>query len=118
MNHETILNDYLCPSRRFISWWNSSCLFIHGGSVQLMDYDKDSKNVHVKLTGSCAGCAASIFTVKLMMEKILKEKLPDAVESVTHEEGEVVNPFYVWKIKKSSVRHFKARTEESLVFPG
>jgi Fe-S cluster biogenesis protein NfuA len=81
---EDLLADEIAPS-----------LFLHGGSVQLMDYDEDSKNVHVKLTGSCAGCAASIFTVKLMMEKILKEKLPDAVESVTHEEGEVVNPFYV-----------------------
>ena len=81
---EDLLADEVAPA-----------LFMHGGSVQLMDYDKDSKNVHVKLTGSCAGCAASIFTVKLMMEKILKEKLPDAVESVTHEEGEVVNPFFV-----------------------
>ena len=81
---EDLLADEIAPS-----------LFMHGGSVQLMDYDEDSKNVHVKLTGSCAGCAASIFTVKLMMERILKEKLPDAVESVTHEEGEVVNPFYV-----------------------
>mgnify|MGYP004452905795 FL=1 len=81
---EDLLADEIAPS-----------LFLHGGSVQLMDYDEESKNVHVKLTGSCAGCAASIFTVKLMMERILKEKLPDAVESVTHEEGEVVNPFYV-----------------------
>ena len=81
---EDLLADEIAPS-----------LFLHGGSVQLMDYDEESKNVHVKLTGSCAGCAASIFTVKLMMEKILKEKLPDAVESVTHEEGEVVNPFFV-----------------------
>ena len=81
---EDLLADEIAPS-----------LFMHGGSVQLMDYDEESKNVHVKLTGSCAGCAASIFTVKLMMEKILKEKLPDAVESVTHEEGEVVNPFFV-----------------------
>jgi|TARA_R100001086_G_scaffold221499_1_gene138749 Fe-S cluster biogenesis protein NfuA len=81
---EDLLADEIAPS-----------LFMHGGSVQLMDYDEESKNVHVKLTGSCAGCAASIFTVKLMMERILKEKLPDAVESVTHEEGEVVNPFFV-----------------------
>ena len=81
---EDLLADEIAPS-----------LFLHGGSVQLMDYDEDSKNVHVKLTGSCAGCAASIFTVKLMMERILKEKLPDDVKSVTHEEGEVVNPFYI-----------------------
>ena len=69
---EDLLADEVAPA-----------LFMHGGSV------------HVKLTGSCAGCAASIFTVKLMMERILKEKLPDDVKSVTHEEGEVVNPFYV-----------------------
>ena len=81
---EDLLADEIAPS-----------LFMHGGSVQLMDYDEESKNVHVKLTGSCAGCAASIFTVKLMMERILKEKLPYDVKSVTHEEGEVVNPFYV-----------------------
>ena len=81
---EDLLADEIAPA-----------LFSHGGSVQLMNYDEDSKNVHVKLTGSCAGCAASVFTVKLMMERILKERLPDAVESVTHEEGEVVNPFYV-----------------------
>ena len=79
---EDVLADEIAPS-----------LFLHGGSVQLMDYDEASKNVHVKLTGSCAGCAASIFTVKLMMEKILKEKFPDTVESVTHEEGEIINPY-------------------------
>ena len=81
---EDLLSDEVAPA-----------LFMHGGSVQLMNYDEDSKNVHVKLTGSCAGCAASVFTVKLMMERILKERLPDAVKSVTHEAGEVVNPFYV-----------------------
>ena len=80
---ENILADEIAPS-----------LFLHGGSVELIDYDQNSKNVHVKLTGSCAGCSASIFTVKLMMEKILTTKLPNDVKSVTHEEGEITNPFY------------------------
>ena len=55
---------------------------------------QQKKNVHVKLTGSCAGCAASSFTLKLGVEETLKEYLPNDVESVSHEEGEVINPYY------------------------
>ena len=56
--------------------------------------DEEKKNVHVKLTGACAGCAASSFTLKLGVEETLKEYLPNDVESVSHEEGEVINPYY------------------------
>ena len=60
---------------------------------------KKKKNVHVKLTGSCAGCAASSFTLKLGVEEILKEHLPNDVESVSHEEGEVINPLLLKKTR-------------------
>ena len=66
----------------------------HGGLIQLLSYDEEKKNVHVKLTGSCAGCAASSFTLKLGVEQTLKEYLPDDVESVSHEDGDIINPYY------------------------
>ena len=66
----------------------------HGGVIQLLSYDEEKKNVHVKLTGACAGCAASSFTLKLGVEETLKEYLPNDVKSVSHEEGEVINPYY------------------------
>jgi len=80
---ENILADVIAPS-----------IAQHGGLIQLLSYDKEKKNVHVELTGSCAGCAASSFTLKLGVEQTLKEYLPDDVESVSHEEGEVINPYY------------------------
>ena len=73
---------------------DSPAIAQHGGVIQLLSYDEEKKNVHVKLTGACAGCAASSFTLKLGVEETLKEYLPNDVESVSHEEGEVINPYY------------------------
>ena len=80
---ENILADVIAPT-----------IAQHGGLIQLLSYDEEKKNVHVKLTGSCAGCAASSFTLKLGVEETLKEYLPNDVESVSHEEGEATNPYY------------------------
>ena len=67
---------------------------MHGGHIQLLSYDEYTKNVHVKLSGSCAGCAASIFTLKLGVEDMLIKEFPDDVHSVSHEEGEITTPYY------------------------
>lgn len=80
---ENILADVIAPS-----------IAQHGGLIQLLSYDEEKKNVHVKLTGSCAGCAASSFTLKLGVEQTLKEYLPNDVQSVSHEDGDVINPYY------------------------
>ena len=80
---ENILADVIAPS-----------IAQHGGLIQLLSYDEEKKNVHVKLTGSCAGCAASSFTLKLGVEQTLKEYLPDDVESVSNEDGDIINTYY------------------------
>lgn len=54
-----------------------------GGDVQLVDVD-DNGIVKVKLQGACAGCPMSQMTLKMGIEKILKQNVPevDRVESV------------------------------------
>ena len=54
-----------------------------GGDVQLMDVGEDGV-VKVKLTGACGGCPMSQMTLKMGIEKILKQNVPeiDRVESV------------------------------------
>ncbi len=80
---EDVLADQVAPS-----------IAQHGGVIQLLSYDEENKNVHVKLSGSCAGCAASVFTLKMGVEQTLTELFPDDVKTVSHEEGEVVHPWY------------------------
>ena len=67
---------------------------MHGGSIELLNYDGEIGNVHVKLSGSCAGCSASIFTLKIGVENTLMNFFPGDVTSVSHEEGEIVHPYY------------------------
>jgi len=67
---------------------------MHGGKIELLSYDKEDKHVHVKLSGSCAGCAASIFTLKMGVEQTLQHFFPEDIKSISHEEAEITNPYY------------------------
>jgi len=55
-----------------------------GGSVELVDIDEASGVVKVKLTGACGSCPMSQMTLKMGIEKKLKEEVPEvkSVESV------------------------------------
>jgi Fe-S cluster biogenesis protein NfuA len=51
-----------------------------GGDVELVDVTDDGV-VSVRLTGACGSCPMSTMTLKMGIEKTLKEKVP-AVKSV------------------------------------
>ncbi|MEE8413169.1 MAG: NifU family protein [Dehalococcoidales bacterium] len=52
-----------------------------GGNVELVNVNEDGI-VEVKLVGACAGCAMSQMTLKMGIEQILKQELPDVKEVV------------------------------------
>jgi Fe-S cluster biogenesis protein NfuA len=54
-----------------------------GGDVQLVEVNEDGV-VKVKLMGACGGCPMSQMTLKMGIEKVLKQNVPEVkrVESV------------------------------------
>ncbi len=54
-----------------------------GGDVQLVNVDDDGV-VQVRLMGACQGCPMSQMTLKMGIERILKQNIPEikGVESV------------------------------------
>ena len=54
-----------------------------GGDVEFVDVD-DEGVVRVKLTGACGGCPMSQMTLKMGIEKVLKQNVPEVsrVDSV------------------------------------
>jgi Fe-S cluster biogenesis protein NfuA len=46
-----------------------------GGNVELVDVDGDV--VRVKLVGACGCCPMSTMTLKMGIERVLKEKVPE-----------------------------------------
>lgn len=47
-----------------------------GGDVMLIDVGEDGV-VKVKLTGACGGCPMSQMTLKMGIEKVLKQNVPE-----------------------------------------
>ena len=52
-----------------------------GGDVELVDVSEDGV-VAVKLTGACGSCPMSTMTLKMGIERTLKEKIPSVKEVV------------------------------------
>jgi len=52
-----------------------------GGDVELVDVSEDGI-VRVKLTGACRGCPMSQMTLKMGIEKIIKQQIPAVKEVV------------------------------------
>lgn len=53
-----------------------------GGDVELVDVSSDGV-VKVKLTGACRGCPMSQMTLKMGIEKIIKQQVPSIKEVVS-----------------------------------
>jgi len=53
----------------------------HGGDVELVGIDKDN-TVSVRLQGACKGCPGATMTMKMGIERILKERIPEVKQVV------------------------------------
>jgi Fe-S cluster biogenesis protein NfuA len=53
----------------------------HGGDVELVGIDEDN-TVRVRLQGACQGCPGAAMTMKMGIERILKQKVPEIKEVV------------------------------------
>jgi Fe-S cluster biogenesis protein NfuA len=55
-----------------------------GGDCEVVDVDEKGK-VSVRLQGTCKGCPFSAMTLKMRIEAIIKERVPEVTEVVAVE---------------------------------
>ena len=53
----------------------------HGGDVELVSIDQDN-TVNVRLQGACQGCPGATMTMKMGIERILKDRIPEVKQVV------------------------------------
>ena len=53
-----------------------------GGSVELVGVDEKTGRVTVKLTGACGCCPHATMTLKHVVERMIKEEVPEVKEVV------------------------------------
>ncbi|MCM8788235.1 MAG: NifU family protein [Candidatus Omnitrophica bacterium] len=59
-------------------------LQMEGGDCELIEVSDDTAKI--RLTGSCAGCPFAQLTLKMRVEKIIKDRVPEIKEVVNVEE--------------------------------
>ncbi len=65
----------------------------HGGAVELVDVEDNV--LYLRMSGGCQGCAASAATLRMGIERMVKESIPEiqgVVDVTDHSAG--VNPYY------------------------
>lgn len=70
-------------------------LAMHGGYIEIVNFNQESGALSISMGGGCQGCASSTATLKLMITNALTEEFPGltSVEDATnHSLGE--NPYY------------------------
>ena len=66
-----ILNEYVAPA-----------VENDGGKISLIEYDEENKIAKMLLQGACSGCPSSTATLKNGIQNILKQFVPELVETV------------------------------------
>ncbi|MCY0887500.1 MAG: NifU family protein [Alicyclobacillaceae bacterium] len=70
---ESRIQEVLVPIREAIQQ--------DGGDVEFVSYDGLSKTVYVSLMGACVGCPASVMTLKMGVERSIRQQIPE-IENV------------------------------------
>ena len=58
-----------------------------GGDMEFIQVDEENK-VHINLTGACGGCSMATMTLKMGLERYLKEVCPEVSEVVQDNAGD------------------------------
>ena len=53
----------------------------HGGDIELVGIENDN-TVKIRLQGACQGCPGAQMTLKMGVERLLKEKIPEVKEVI------------------------------------
>ncbi|MFW6133125.1 MAG: NifU family protein [Planctomycetota bacterium] len=54
----------------------------HGGGIEIVDVDEGSGRVSVRLEGACKGCPGAQMTMRMGVERHLKQHVPGVSEVV------------------------------------
>lgn len=57
-----------------------------GGDIEFIKYDSESKNVHVKLKGTCAGCPMSQLTLTNGVQRYIRETVDNEITVINDDQ--------------------------------
>ena len=66
----------------------------HGGKADALDYNDQTGEVRLLMSGGCSGCAGATYTLQMQIEGLLKHYVPEIKKVVGVDNEEDNNPYY------------------------
>eukprot|EP00980_Cylindrotheca_fusiformis_P011646 scaffold2751_cov131-Cylindrotheca_fusiformis.AAC.13 len=82
-------------------------LISDGGNVSVQSVDEATKNVYLKLEGACGSCPSSTVTMKMGIERVLKENFADLGEIIQVEDEEDKPTELTYQVVENEVNRIK-----------
>lgn len=81
---DEVMEQYVAPN-----------VAMHGGQINILNFDESTGTLHTQMSGSCSGCASSTATLQMGVESTLMHFIPE-ITNVTSEDDPMFNdPYYV-----------------------
>ena len=58
-----------------------------GGDIEFVKFDEETKNVHVKLVGACAGCPMSQLTLTNGVQRYIRESVDSEITVINDDQS-------------------------------
>lgn len=55
-------------------------LAMHGGDIEFLGFDESTGKAQIRLTGACGGCPFAEETLRMQVESVLKEAVPEVTQ--------------------------------------
>ena len=81
---EKVMEEYVAPN-----------VAMHGGQINILNFNEETGILHTQMSGSCSGCASSTATLQMGVESTLMHFIPE-IKGVTSEDDPMFNdPYYM-----------------------
>ena len=66
----------------------------HGGKADALDFNDQTGEVRLLMSGGCSGCAGATYTLQMQVEGLLKHYIPEITSVVGVDNEADNNPYY------------------------
>jgi Fe-S cluster biogenesis protein NfuA len=81
---DEVMEEYVAPN-----------VAMHGGQINILNFNEETGILHTQMSGSCSGCASSTATLQMGVESTLMHFVPE-IKGVTSEDDPMFNdPYYM-----------------------
>ena len=88
------VKDILADVQQLLDRQINPALEMHGGKADALDFNDQTGEIRLLMSGGCSGCAGATYTLQMQVEGLLKHYIPEITKVVGVDNEADNNPYY------------------------